>query len=272
MPEEHHKISIEESVSEEVHGPQEQNDANVNLLPASIIVGAILISASLFYNTKLIIKNLSPANNLSLVDQYLKQQAPSQANQSAGQGSVPSQPTGPVSVVVRSDAPSLGSNDAKVVMYEFSDFQCPYCQRFFKDTFSAIKAKYVNTGKVRFVYRHFPLPFHVNAEIAAQAGECANRQGKFWEYHDILFAKGQPDGAGLDSASLKKYAKDIRLNTASFNSCLDNKETLEVVKKDQDNGTAAGVNGTPTFYLNGKQIVGAQPITAFEPAIEAALK
>lgn len=179
---------------------------------------------------------------------------------------------GKTKVTDRVDQPSLGSPNAPVTIYEFADFQCPFCQNFYKNSFAALKTKYIDTGKVRFVFRHFPLSFHVNAQISAEAAECANRQGQFESYYNMLFAKGSGDGTGLDTASLKLYANQIGLNMTLFNKCLDNHETKAVVLADQTEGTKIGVNGTPTFYINGTQLVGAQPLTAFDQAIEDALK
>jgi protein-disulfide isomerase len=196
----------------------------------------------------------------------------------AGQGTVAGAAqngaqTGTVGVKVtdRPDQPSMGSASAPVTMYEFGDFQCPFCQSFTKNTLPELKTKYIDTGKVRLVFRHFPLSFHVNAQISAEAAECANRQGKFEAYHDILYTDGSGDGTGLDVVSLKKYAGKIGLNVTMFNQCLDNHETKVVVAADQTEGSKVGVNGTPTFYINGAQVVGAQPVATFEQAIDAAL-
>lgn len=234
-------------------------------LPASIIIGAVIISASIFYNTKLILES----------DGSKTVQAPAAAQgQAQAQAPAPSPtvPEGPVTIAERKDAAVLGKSNAPVTFVEFTDFQCPFCQRFFTETYSQIKSKYVDTGKVKIIFRHYPLSFHVNAEIAGVAAECANRQGKFVEYHDVLFKKGQADGTGLDVESLKKYALEVGLNSSKFNSCLDNKETLAIVQKDQADGNAAGVSGTPTMFVNGVKIVGAQPFSSFEQAIEQALK
>ncbi len=234
-------------------------------LPASIIIGAVIISASIFYNTKLILQSGGGKTAV----------APAAAQEQA-QGQAPSAPApsleGPVAIAERGDAAVLGKANAPVTFTEFTDFQCPFCQRFFNEAYGQIKSKYVDTGKVKIVFRHYPLSFHVNAEIAGVAAECANRQGKFVEYHDVLFKKGQADGTGLDADSLKKYASEVGLNTSKFNTCLDNKETLAIVQKDQADGNAAGVSGTPTMFVNGVKIVGAQPFSSFEQAIEQALK
>lgn len=234
----------------------------------SILIGAILVSGSIFYSTSVLTRKLSSTSVSA---------APTGAGQVAGaQQNAPTQgtgqPSGPVKVEERSDAPSIGKKNAPLVMYEFSDFQCPFCKQFFTDSFKNLKTKYIDTGKVRLVYRHFPLPFHINAQKSAEAAECANRQGKFEVYHDLLFTNGQPDGSGLDNASLKKYAQTAGLDTAKFNACLDGGDTAEIVKKDMAVGSAVGVTGTPSFVIGDELVVGALPWANFEQTIEAKLK
>lgn len=166
------------------------------------------------------------------------------------------------------DDPSLGDPNAPVVVVEFSDFECPFCGRFFRDTLPAIKEQYVKTGKVRFVYRDFPIAsIHKDAEKAAEAGECADEQGKFWEYHDKIF-QGQSE---LGIASFKRWAADLGLDTGKFNQCLDSGKYASEVAADLQAGQTAGVSGTPTFYINGRQIVGALPFDQFKTAIDTAL-
>lgn len=239
------------------------------IIAASIILGAIILAATLIYGTGKINTKIEESAFLAGSSSQGAVQVPSAPNPV---GQQPSAPTGPVNVTERADAPTLGNKNAKVTIYEFSDFQCPYCQRFFTGAYEQIKKDYIDTGKAKLVYRHFPLSFHNNAEISGRASECASRQGKFWEYHDVLFKNGQPDGTGLDAASLKKYATQLGIGNSKFNQCLDNNETASAVKADMDSGIAAGVSGTPTFYINGKQLVGALPAASFAQAIEEALK
>mgnify|MGYP001606602473 FL=1 len=171
--------------------------------------------------------------------------------------------------------PVLGKNNAKVTMIEFSDFECPFCKRYFDETISQIIKDYVDTGKIKMYYRHFPLDFHPAAMPAALASECANEQGKFWEYHDKVFAEQDKiSGKTGDTitAQLKTWAQEMRLNTSQFDSCLDNTKFQANVDADRADGTTAGVSGTPTFFINGKRIVGAQPYAAFKTLIDEELK
>ncbi len=229
------------------------------ILPASILVAAILISGSLLYGFNSIINSGATL--------FGNGQALEQADSGQGvAGQVPE-----VNVPEREGAAILGNKDAKVSIVEFSDFQCPFCQKFFSSIYPEIKSKYIDSGKVKFEYRHFPLSIHKNAKQAAVASECANREGKFFEYHDLLFKNTKSDGTGLSIPDLKGYASDLGLNTSSFNECLDNQETLEIVQNDLKTGTSLGVSGTPTLFVDGIRIVGAQPIAVFEAAIDKAL-
>lgn len=164
--------------------------------------------------------------------------------------------------------PILGNPDARVTMIEFSDFQCPFCARYDLTAFPQIKKEYVDTEKVKIVFKNFPLPIHQNAEIAAEASECAFEQGKFWEYREKLFSNQQ----NLSIENLKQYAKDLGLDQEKFNNCLDSGKFKEEVKGDLNEGVDVGIDGTPTFFINGEKIVGAQPFSEFQKVIEDKLK
>ncbi len=160
--------------------------------------------------------------------------------------------------------PARGNKNAKVVLIEFSDFECPFCSRVVP-TMDQIEKTYGD--KVAIYFRNFPLPFHSSAQKAAEAGQCANEQGKFWEMHDEMFAN--QDALSVDN--LKSYAKGLGLDTTKFNDCLDSGKMAQVVQNDLNAGRAAGVSGTPTTFVNGKAIVGAYPFEAFQQAIDAEL-
>ncbi|MEK6974611.1 MAG: DsbA family protein [Nanoarchaeota archaeon] len=166
------------------------------------------------------------------------------------------------------DDPYLGNKNAPVTIIEFSDFQCPYCTRFHEQTFPELKKNYIDTGKVKFVYRDFPLSFHQYAEKASEASECADEQGKFWQYHEKLF--DNQDNIG--TSSLKQYAKDIGLDASKFNECLDSGKMKDEVSNDLKDGASYGAQGTPAFFINGELIDGAQPFEAFEAIIQEKLK
>lgn len=150
--------------------------------------------------------------------------------------------------VINSPRPYLGSAQAKVVIEEFSDFQCPACK-----AAQPLLEDIINTfgERIKFVYRHYPLvSIHTNAFRAALAAECANDQGKFWLYHDKLFAE-QPV---LSRSDLLSYANGLGLDNSKFTACLDSKAKAEVVRQDINEGDKRGVNSTPSFFLNGEKV------------------
>ena len=160
-----------------------------------------------------------------------------------------------------------GNANAKVTIIEFSDYECPFCGKHFKETYPQIVKEYVDTGKVKLVFRDFPLSFHASAQKAAEAAECAGEQNKYWQMHDKLFSNQQ----ALDVDSLKIYAKDIGLNTATFNACLDDGKMVDEVAKDFADGQSYGVTGTPAFFINGRFIAGAYTFADFKKIIDEEL-
>lgn len=161
--------------------------------------------------------------------------------------------------------PAKGPESAPITIIEFSDFQCPFCGKA-KTTVDDVVNLYGD--RVRLVFRHFPLPFHESAPKAAEAAACAQDQDKFWEYHDKLFANQQ----ALKVEDLKKYAADLGLNSARFNECLDSGKKADLIKKDMNAGEAAGVSGTPTFFINGIGLSGAVPSEDFKTIIDSEMK
>ena len=175
--------------------------------------------------------------------------------------------------------PMIGDPNAPIIMIEFSDFQCPFCSRFHEQTLPAIMENYIDTGKVKFVYRDLPLSFHPNANPASIAAECANEQGKFWEYHDVLFQK-QSQWQSLASedftTNAKQFATDIGLESASFESCLSSSEVASKVSQDTRDASILGATGTPTFFIGTEKdgfikLVGAQPFATFQAQFDAQL-
>jgi protein-disulfide isomerase len=167
--------------------------------------------------------------------------------------------------------PILGKDNAKVTVIEFADFQCPFCEKWFTESASNLIKEYVNTGKVKFAYRHFAF-LGEESNWAAEASNCANDQGKFWEYHDYLFKNQQGENQGaFTKAKLKGFAANLSLNTSAFNSCLDDGKYTKAVADDTAAGQTAGVTGTPTIFVNGQAIVGAQPYTALKTLIDQEL-
>lgn len=182
---------------------------------------------------------------------------------------------GPVRTSV-GDAPFLGRADAPVTLVEFSDYQCPFCQRFFATALPALKKDYIDTGKLRFVYRDFPLEMHPRAREAAEAAHCAGEQGKYWEMQDALFQHQ----TALATQQLAEYASALGVNRRAFDECVTSGRHAARIERGLVDGAAAGVQGTPGFVvgktqpgdtIQGTPIRGAQPLETFRRIIEQLL-
>jgi protein-disulfide isomerase len=162
-------------------------------------------------------------------------------------------------------APFKGSERAPVTIVKFEDFQCPYCKTV-QTTYQVLLKRY--DGIVRLVHKDLPLDsIHPQARQAAEAARCAGEQGKFWEYHDTLYANS-PKAAVED---LKAYAKQVGINTASFEQCFTSGKYKGLVQRDLSEGAQLGLTGTPTFFINGREMSGAQPVEAFTAVIDEEL-
>ncbi len=176
-------------------------------------------------------------------------------------------PAGPVKNVDEAVDHIRGNKSAKVTLIEYSDFECPFCLRH-DATIKQVMKDYPND--VRIIYRHFPLSFHPEAQKAAEASECAAKQGKFWEMHDKIFEANS--ASAMSVAKWKEEARKMGLNGDKFDKCLDSGETAARVSQDLQEGTIAGVAGTPGTFVNGQLIEGAVPYATIKQAIDAALK
>ncbi|PRQ04741.1 Disulfide bond formation protein D precursor [Enhygromyxa salina] len=173
-------------------------------------------------------------------------------------------PADKVAKLTEGDVPSFGPEDAKVTVVEFSDFQCPYCSRA-ANAVNEIKSKYGD--RVRFVFRQFPLSFHQQAHLAAQASLAAQAQGKFWEFHDKLFANQK----ALERADLEKYAKEVGLDMAAFNKALDDGTYKATVDAELELGKEVFVDGTPTMFINGTRAGNATDVASISAELDKAL-
>lgn len=163
-----------------------------------------------------------------------------------------------------------GPADAPVKIVDFSDFGCSFCGSFARNQGVQLRQEYEATGKVRFEFKHFIIGGQRTRD-AALAAECAADQGRFWDYHDTLFARQGTSSDPFNRSALKQYAVQLGLDTAQFNACLDSNKHLEKVTRDSADGRGLGVNATPTFFVNGQKIEGAQPYSVFKAAVDAAL-
>lgn len=226
----------------------ENENKNPYLIPGALIFAGLIIAGAVIYSVK------GPS------------QVPGQ------QGSEKAPATASILPSVSSDDLVLGDPKAPVIIVEYADFQCPFCGRFFKDTEAVIRDQYVKTGKVKFIYRDFAF-LGPESEAAANAAYCAADQGKFWEYHDYLFnhQNGENQGA-FSKENLKSFAKTLGLDENKFSSCVDGDVHGETVKNQTAGGKDAGVNGTPTSFINGKMYVGALPTATITNIIDSLLK
>ena len=235
--------------------------------PAFFINGRFLSGAQPIDNFKAIInEELAKAEALVKAgtrpsDVYATLMAKAGEAPAAAPGAAPAAEPAVRKVSIPDYAPVKGAKAAKVTIVAWSDFECPFCGRV-NPTLKQVEDTY---GKdVRVVFRHQPLPFHQNAKLAAEASMAAHEQGKFWEYHDKLFLNQR----ALDRASLERYAQELKLDTAKFKAALDSGKFRSRVDQDVRDGQAVGANGTPTFYINGRQLVGAVPFVSFKQIID----
>lgn len=167
-----------------------------------------------------------------------------------------------------------GNKNAKVKIVVFNDFQCPFCKRFHEETINNLRKDYVETGKIALYFRHYPLPFHHNAVKAAEAAECANEQNKFKDYQDTLFTKQTEWEEKSEDEAFNlfiSFAKDLSLNTDKFSTCLSEDKYKTAVEEDIKSAQEYGVSGTPTSFINGSKVVGAQPYPSFKSIIDQEL-
>ena len=271
------KKEEEKDGTEKVLKTKEKSEMQIRgawIIAGSILLGGIIISASILSSGGKFQKLAD--SDLAAVAQPSGNPAPT-AQQPTGQ------PSGPVKVSVDND-PILGDKNAPLTLIEFSDYECPFCKRAFTDVLPELKKAYIDTGKVKLVYRDYPLSFHANAEKEAEAAECTRSQSNdatYFKFHDQIFTKTTAGGTGLALTELPVIAKSLGLNVNQFQQCLDSGKFKDEVAKDIADGSAAGVSGTPSWIIGssnkdgqieGQLIVGAQPFSAFKVIIDEKLK
>ena len=188
------------------------------------------------------------------------------------EGAVPAEPppAEDIFAFLATDSRAKGSDKAPITLIEFSDFQCSYCRKYWQTTLPQIERRYIQTGKVKLIYRHFVIPGK-HSVTAAQAAECAGDQESFRPYHDKLFSSAGSTFSFAE-AKHKAYACELGLEGERFNQCLTSEKYFEKVKIDTSIAALLGARGTPAFFLNGQFIAGAQPFEVFEELIEDELK
>ncbi len=216
--------------------------SNKNLIPFSIIVAGIIIGGAILYSN------------------YAGDQ-PAQITQGATTIQVDT-----------SKSEILGDKSAKVEWVEFSDYQCPFCEKLHVGARKEVVEQYVKSGKVKMVFKNFAF-LGEESIWAAEAVECAKEQGKYWDYHDLVFSKQSGENQGtFKKDNLRKWAEELGLDKVKFNECLDSEKYKSLIQSEYDEGVKAGVEGTPTVFINGEKIGGALPTEKYVELIEKYLK
>ena len=242
------------------------NNAN-NSIPIAIIVAGVLISAGIYFG--------------------LSNNNPPDGNVLSGQETPAAQPTeAPLIVDVSiDDDPVKGDDSAPVTIIEFSDYECPYCQSSFEQSIKTIYTEYVDTGKVKYVFRDLPLYFHDPAATReAIAANCAREQGDdntYYLFHDYIFTNTPTNGVGISNEKLGEYATELGLNADEFIDCIEKEKYIDEVENDLADAQAIGANGTPTYFIGktttsgvieGERVVGAQPYANIKAVIDSYLE
>lgn len=234
-----------------------RDPASFLTLPVSILISAVLLSGSIFYFAWSGVSP-DPRGNVDSPDA-----APTAPAETGDPG-----PIGGRDVI-------LGDPSAPVTIIEYGDFQCPFCARFFEQTEPVLIENYVKTGKAKLVYRDFAF-LGPESTAAAEAAECAKDQGKFWAYHDALYEVEILDGTehngNLNRDLFIRLAKNLDLDESSFVACVDEQKYAAAVTESTQNAQLAGVNSTPTIFVNDRKIIGAQPYATFAAIIDSLLK
>lgn len=247
--------------NQEVNKP-EQNEQTLNekkftvwivlaILGAStLLLSALIVAGTVLYTGKIIISKIDKLSVNNGSNQAVQKFTP---------------PTlGP-------NAPILGNSNAKVTIIEFADFQCPFCKRFFDTIFPQIKTQYIDTGKVKFSYQDFAF-LGPESQSAAEAAKCSQDQNKFWEYHDSLYKnQGQENSGTFSDVNLKKFGATLGLDTIKFNQCVDSHIHKPDVDSEVQSGTSAGVQATPTMFINDQKLEGVSSFAEIQAIIEKEL-
>lgn len=225
--------------------PVSHGGPSAYIIPGAIIIAGILIAGAVLYADK------APAPAAGPEVAAVAPEIPVEM------------PEGMIQALADDD-PFLGDPSAPVTIVEFGDFQCPFCGKFVREAEQDIIETYVKTGKAKFVFRDFPLTsIHEEAQKSAEASMCAHEQGKFWKYHDLMFAR-QGD---LSIKNYKAWAREIGLKPAPFDQCLDSGKYAAEIQKDVSDGLQAGVSGTPATFVNGRLVEGAIPFGDYRDGV-----
>jgi len=242
-------------------------------LPAAVVIASVVIGASIVCAAAIIgesIKTKEINTTLRRISDFTKtiNRQKSGLLKDAGEGRKMPEAAGSKKIegITPGINPIKGNINAPVLMVEFSDFQCPFSKKFYQQAFPQIEKEYINTGKVKFAYRDFPLASHQFAKSAAIAARCAGEQGRYWQMFDKLLS-----GSSLDKETLDKYAQELKLDIKAYEACQAKPAVLKAVESDSKDAAKFGVQGTPSFFINGRFVNGAYPFETFKKIIEEEL-
>jgi len=246
----------------------------LSIISVAVLLSVLLSAWGLYERTSMQIEIANLNNKIERMSTDLNA-----IKTAARPGAAPAAPPPVVEKVVSiDDDPIKGDKDAPVTIIEFSDYECPFCKRSKDSAIKQIDEEYISKGKVRLVFRDYPLPFHKKATQAAVAANCAGKQDKYWEVHEFLFENPRTN---LDIATILDSAEELGLNKSEFEACINDKSNEKEVEKDLEDGKKYGVRGTPSYFIGkttdsgeitGTFIRGAQPYNVFEEVIEDQLK
>lgn len=269
----------EAKVETKTSAPKTSSKAKSSNGVTSVILGLVIVQfiAILFLGASVSSQSAQISeisDKTTRLDSFFASNAPGY-----GDGSVaptPSEPAAPAQKVELSQLniegePTLGQEDAPVTIVEYSDYECPFCSKFFSESYGKLKEEYIETGKVKLVFKDFALDFHPLAVPAAAAGNCVQAQlgnEKYFELHDLIFANQR----SLSVSQLEAWAVELGVDKDEFNTCVSDEEVLAEINGDLVEGSQLGVSGTPSFFINGNLIVGAQPYAVLKQMIDAELE
>ena len=264
-------MSFEDNEISQNEYPQNKSKSNGPIIGLIVVVGVAAFFAGMYFSNM----------NSEQISQEDLDDAIARLELKILQNRLPTnQPSEPIKISVDDD-PVIGSSDAPITIIEFSDFQCPFCARFHVQTLPLLLEEYIEQGKVKLVFRDFPIQsIHSNALPASVAAECANEQGQFKAMHDMLF-DNQSQWSNQETVDalvmFSQYANQIQLDQETFDSCLTSGKYIEEIRNDLDDGRSYDVTGTPGFFIGNDEIgyvelKGAQPFESFKKIIEAQLE
>ncbi len=230
----------------------------------AIIVGSVIIGFSII---------ISSGRGPASIDKLLsaKNSADSMEQVVGGTDSDAVAALDPASIELKDSYAMTGLPEAPVTIVEFADFQCPFCKEFHDNALAQIRSKYVETGKVKLYFMQFPF-LGPESETSAIASECARQQGKFWEYHDALFEiQGLENEGGFSDSNLTKISQQLNLDQTKFKACQKDTNTVKAIAEQMQKGQSYGIEATPSLFINGKKVEGANPFSSYQSIIEAEL-